>query len=189
MFLKRFFSRKPLNLINPPMFQSANFSSKAFITQRAPHFEGTAWHRDDFKEISLKDYFGKYLVLFFYPFDFSFVCPTEILDYSSIAKDLRKSNCEVVGCSVDSHFTHRQWDITPREEGGLGGLDIPLLSDQSHKISKDYGVLLPGGMALRGTFIIDDKGILRHSTINDLAVGRNIAETKRLVEEFQYTDK
>ena len=172
-----------------PMFAMANFSSKAFITKPAPHFAGTAWHKDDFKDISLKDYLGKYLVLFFYPLDFTFVCPTEIVDYSNIAKNLRKINCEVVGCSVDSHFSHRQWDLTPKEEGGLGGLDIPLLSDITKNVAKDYGVLLDGGIALRGTFIIDDKGVLRHSTINDLPVGRNVEETKRLVQAFQYTDK
>ncbi|CAI2379677.1 unnamed protein product [Moneuplotes crassus] len=189
MFATRSFARKSVYFRNSSMLPTANFSSKAFVTQKAPHFEGTAWHKDDFKEISLKDYKGKYLVLFFYPLDFTFVCPTEIVDYSKIASELRKSNCEVVGCSVDSHFTHRQWDLTPKEEGGLGGLDIPLLSDLTKSISEDYGVLLPGGIALRGTFIIDDKGVLRHSTINDLPVGRNVVETKRLVEAFQHTDK
>ena len=182
-FMKRF------AMMKPTMWATANFGSKAFVTAPAPKFKGTAWHKDDFKEISSKDFLGKYLVLFFYPLDFTFVCPTEIVDYSKKAAAFREIGCEVVGCSTDSHFSHRQWDLTPRSEGGLGGLDIPLLSDLTKKISKRYGVLLDGGMALRGTFIIDDKGTLRHSTINDLPVGRNVEETFRLVQAFQYTDK
>lgn len=163
--------------------------SKAIVQKHAPDFKGTAWYKG-FKQISLGDYVGKYLVLFFYPLDFTFVCPTEIIDYSNKAKEFRKHHCEVVGCSVDSHFTHRQWDLTPKEEGGLGGLDIPLLSDLNKTISQDYGVLIDGaGIALRGTFIIDGKGNLRHSTINDLPVGRNVDETLRLVQAFQHTDK
>ena len=189
MFTLRPFLKKTMMAQKLSLFSAANFGSKAFITKPAPHFEGMAWHKDDFKKISLGDYSGKYVVLFFYPLDFTFVCPTEIIDYSLKAKDFRKIGCEVIGCSVDSHFSHRQWDLTPREEGGLGGLDIPLLADLNKQVSEDYGVLLDAGMALRGTFIIDDKGVLRHSTINDLPVGRNIDETYRLVQAFQYTDK
>ena len=186
--LKPMFS-KSLYMAKNPMWAMANFSSTAMVTKSAPNFEGKAWHGSDFVDIKLKDYLGKYLVLFFYPLDFTFVCPTEIVDYSNKAKDFRKHNCEVIGCSIDSHFVHKQWDQTPREDGGLGGLDIPLLSDLNKKISSDYGILLDAGMALRGTFIIDDKGVLRHSTINDLPVGRNIEETFRLVQAFQHTDK
>ena len=144
----------------------------------------------EFKDISLSDYRGKYLVLFFYPLDFTFVCPTEIIDFGKKAADFRKIGAEVVGCSVDSHFSHMAWCNTPRKEGGLGQLDIPLLADLTKSVSYDYGVLIKeAGIALRGTFIIDGEGTLRHSSINDLPVGRNVDETLRLVEAFQYTDK
>ena len=189
MFTLRPFIKKSYMMSKMSWFASANFGSKAYITKPAPDFKGKAWYKDNFKDIKLSDYAGKYLVLFFYPLDFTFVCPTEIVDYSNKAKDFRKIGCEVVGCSIDSHFVHRQWDLTPRKEGGLGGLDIPLLSDLNKQISDDYGVLLDAGMALRGTFIIDGKGILRHSTINDLPVGRNIDETFRLVQAFQHSDE
>lgn len=133
------------------------------------------------------------MVFFFYPLDFTFVCPTEIIDFSNKAKEFRKIGCEVLGCSVDSHFSHMAWDQTPRDKGGLGGLDIPILSDLNKQISDDYGVLIketaPQGVAFRGTFIIDDKGLLRHSSINDLPVGRNVDEVYRLVEAFQHVAK
>ena len=189
MFTLRPLFKRQLYISKSPLFAMAHFSCKAHITKPAPEFAGTAWTKEGFKSIKLADYLGKYLVLFFYPLDFTFVCPTEIVDFSNQAKEFRKHNCEVVGCSVDSHFTHRQWDLTPRADGGLGGLDIPLLSDLNKHISKDYGVLLDAGIALRGTFIIDGKGVLRHSTINDLPVGRNVNETLRLVQAYQYTDK
>ena len=188
MFALKPMFKKSLYMKKSPFFAMSNFST-AFVTQKAPDFSGNAWYKDSFKNIKLSDYSGKYLVLFFYPLDFTFVCPTEIVDYSNKAKDFRSINCEVVGCSIDSHFVHKQWDLTPRNEGGLGGLDIPLLSDLNKNISKDYGVLLDAGMSLRGTFIIDGKGVLRHSTINDLPVGRNINETYRLVQAFQHADK
>ena len=158
------------------LLKTASFDfSKAIVQRPAPDFRAQAWNKDKFQELGLSDYKGKYLVLFFYPLDFTFVCPTEIIDFSNKAKDFRKIGCEVVGCSIDSHFSHMAWDQTPREKGGLGGLDIPLLGDITKQIADDYGVLIkeaaPKGVALRGTFIIDDKGILKHSSINDLAVG------------------
>ncbi|GBP54295.1 Peroxiredoxin-4 [Eumeta japonica] len=120
----------------------------------------------------------------------TFVCPTEILAFSERVEEFRKINAEVVACSVDSHFTHLAWINTPRKEGGLGKIKIPLLSDQTHSIAKDYGVYLEDlGHTLRGLFIIDDKGILRQITMNDLPVGRSVDETLRLVQAFQYTDK
>ncbi|XP_066017205.1 peroxiredoxin-4 isoform X2 [Pocillopora verrucosa] len=133
---------------------------------------------------------GKYLVFFFYPLDFTFVCPTEIIAFSDRIEEFRAINTEVVGCSVDSVFTHLAWINTPRKEGGLGRLKYPLLSDLNHQIAKDYGVLLENeGHTLRGLFIIDDKGTLRQITMNDLPVGRSVDETLRLVQAFQYTDK
>lgn len=164
--------------------------TKAMISKPAPDFSGTAVINGEFTEISLQDYLGKYLVFFFYPLDFTFVCPTEILAFNDRVAEFRKIGAEVVACSVDSHFTHLAWMNTPRKEGGLGKLDIPLLSDLTHTISKDYGVYLEdNGHTLRGLFIIDDKGVLRQITMNDLPVGRSVDETLRLVQAFQYTDK
>jgi len=164
--------------------------TKAVISKPAPVFEGTAVINGAFKQISLKDYLGKYVVFFFYPLDFTFVCPTEILAFSDRIAEFRNIDTEVVACSVDSHFTHLAWTKTPRKEGGLGKINIPLLSDLSHKIAKEYGVYLEdAGHTLRGLFIIDDKGVLRQITMNDLPVGRSVDETLRLVQAFQYTDK
>jgi peroxiredoxin (alkyl hydroperoxide reductase subunit C) len=164
--------------------------TKAMISKPAPAFTGTAVINGEFKEINLEDFKGKYLVFFFYPLDFTFVCPTEILAFNDRVEEFRKIGAEVVACSVDSHFTHLAWMNTPRAEGGLGKLDIPLLSDLTKSISKDYGVYLEdNGISLRGLFIIDDKGTLRQITMNDLPVGRNVDETLRLVQAFQYTDK
>lgn len=164
--------------------------TKAMISKPAPDWEGTAVINGSFKPLKLKDYLGKYLVFFFYPLDFTFVCPTEILAFNDRLEDFRKINTEVVACSVDSHFTHLAWIRSPRKEGGLGPLKIPLLSDLTHSIAKDYGVYLEDlGHALRGLFIIDDKGILRQMTLNDLPVGRSVEETFRLVQAFQYTDQ
>ncbi|KAG6927895.1 peroxiredoxin 4, partial [Chelydra serpentina] len=164
--------------------------SQAKISKPAPYWEGTAVINGEFKELKLTDYQGKYLVFFFYPLDFTFVCPTEIIAFSDRIEEFRAINTEVVACSIDSQFTHLAWINTPRKRGGLGPLKIPLLSDLTHQISKDYGVYLEDqGHALRGLFIIDDKRVLRQITMNDLPVGRSVDETLRLVQAFQYTDK
>eukprot|EP00058_Branchiostoma_floridae_P000851 XP_002586339.1 hypothetical protein BRAFLDRAFT_253794 [Branchiostoma floridae] len=160
------------------------------VSKPAPDFQGTAVVNGKFEEIKLSDYKGKYLVFFFYPLDFTFVCPTEIIAFNERVEEFRKVNTEVVGVSVDSQFTHLAWINTPRKAGGLGPMNFPLLSDLTHKISRDYGVLLEDvGHTLRGLFIIDDKGILRQITMNDLPVGRSVDETLRLVQAFQYTDQ
>ncbi|ELU16156.1 hypothetical protein CAPTEDRAFT_228025 [Capitella teleta] len=164
--------------------------SKAQISKPAPEWKGTAVINGEFKDLSLSDYKGKYLVFFFYPLDFTFVCPTEIIAFSDRVKEFQAINAEIVAASVDSPFTHLAWMNTPRNQGGLGKMNIPLLSDLSHKISKDYGVYLENvGHTLRGLFIIDPKGILRQITMNDLPVGRSVDETMRLVQAFQYTDQ
>ncbi|KAJ3211273.1 Lanosterol synthase (Oxidosqualene--lanosterol cyclase) [Entophlyctis luteolus] len=143
--------------------------------------------------IALSDYQGKWLVLFFYPLDFTFVCPTEIIEFSERAKEFKNLGCDVIGCSVDSKHSHLAWVNQPRKEGGLGEMKIPLLSDITKEISNAYGVLVDEGtdkgLSLRGTFIIDPKQIVRHISINDLGVGRSIDETLRLVEAFQFNDK
>lgn len=163
---------------------------KAFIGKPAPEFKAQAVVNGEFKEVTLSEYKGKYVVLFFYPLDFTFVCPTEIIAFSERAEEFRKIGCEIIAASTDSHFSHLAWVNTPRKEGGLGPMKIPILADTNHQISKDYGVLKEeDGVAFRGLFIIDVKGILRQITINDLPVGRDVDETLRLVQAFQYTDK
>ncbi|CAI9717158.1 thioredoxin-dependent peroxide reductase, mitochondrial [Octopus vulgaris] len=162
----------------------------AKIQQAAPDFKGTAVVNGEFKDLKLADYKGKYLVLFFYPLDFTFVCPTEIIAFSDNIEKFKEINAEVVGVSIDSHFSHLAWINTPRKEGGLGQLKYPLLSDLSKQIASDYGVLLENpGIALRGLFIIDPNGILRQITINDLPVGRSVDETIRLIKAFQFVEK
>ncbi|XP_068607428.1 peroxiredoxin-2 [Brachionichthys hirsutus] len=164
-------------------------AGNAKIGHPAPEFSATAVVDGQFKDIKLSDYKGKYLVLFFYPLDFTFVCPTEIVAFSDRAEEFRGIGCEVIGCSVDSHFSHLAWTNTPRKQGGLGDMRIPLVADLTKAISKDYGVLKEeDGVAFRGLFVIDDKGILRQITINDLPVGRSVDETLRLVQAFQFTD-
>ncbi|XP_072025691.1 peroxiredoxin-1-like [Amphiura filiformis] len=165
-------------------------SGKCRISSPAPDWSGNAVVNGQFEEIKLSDYKGKYLVFFFYPLDFTFVCPTEIIAFADRAEEFRKINCEVVACSCDSQFSHFAWTQTPRKKGGLGDMNIPLLADKSCSIAKDYGVLIEeDGIAYRGLFIIDERGILRQITINDLPVGRSVDETLRLVQAFQFTDK
>lgn len=170
------------------MSQSVN---KASVTKQAPPFSTTALMPDlSFQTLSLDDYKGKYLVLFFYPLDFTFVCPTEIIDFSDRAKEFKAVGCEVVAASVDSQFSHFAWVETPRNKGGLGKMQIPILSDVTRQLSRDYGVLMEGeGYTLRGLFIISPTGIIRHATLNDPPVGRNVDEILRLVQAYQFTDE
>ncbi|XP_044737378.1 peroxiredoxin-2-like [Chrysoperla carnea] len=156
----------------------------------APDFSGTAVINKEFKEIKLSDFKGKYVVLFFYPLDFTFVCPTEIIAFSDKVDEFRKLNTEIIGVSTDSHFSHLAWINTPRKEGGLGDIKLTLLSDFQKKIARDYEVLVESeGIALRGSFIIDPQGILKQITINDLPVGRSVDETLRLIKAFQFVEK
>lgn len=155
----------------------------------APNFEGMAVVDGQFKKISLADYKGKYLVLFFYPLDFTFVCPTEIIAFADRVEEFKKIGCEVVGCSTDSHFAHLAWTNLPRKQGGLGEMKIPLLSDLTHNISKAYGVYNEeSGLDFRGLYIIDNKGNLRQIIVNDIPVGRSVDETLRLVAAIQFVE-
>ena len=184
--LSRFVSRTPFMRAQ----QMRMFSTHARITKPAPIFSGMAYTNGGFKHISLSDYAGKYVVLFFYPLDFTFVCPTEIIQLNNAAKKFRDIDCEPILCSVDSHFSHKQWTEVPKEKGGLGPMDVPMLSDLTKSISKEYGVLTPdGAISFRGTFVIDKSGILRHSYINDLPVGRNVDDILRVVQAFQHVDE
>ncbi|KAF8570105.1 hypothetical protein P879_01549 [Paragonimus westermani] len=175
-------------LIRPTLSLHRCFAAQ--VQKPAPDFCGMAVVNGEFKEIKLKDFVGKYLVLFFYPLDFTFVCPTELIAFSDRIEDFNKIGAAVVGVSTDSHFSHLAWINTPRKNGGLGGLRYPLLSDYKKNVARDYGVLLDQpGVALRGLFIINPEGIVRQITINDLPVGRSIDEVLRLVKAFQFTDQ
>lgn len=168
---------------------------RAIVRNEAPNFKGLAYWNGEMKKISLEDFKGKYVVLFFYPLDNTFVCPTEIVAFNDSAPSFEKINCQLISCSLDSHFSHREWANKPRDQGGLAPISIPMLADISQDISRVYGVRINGehedlqGVSLRGTFIIDAKGILRHSSINDLPVGRNVDEILRLVKAFQHVDQ
>lgn len=155
----------------------------------APEFKGMAVVGKDFKEIKLADFKGKWLCLYFYPLDFTFVCPTEITAFSDRHEEFKRLNCEIVGCSVDSQFSHLAWINTPRNKGGLGDLKYPLLADVTKKIANDYGVLLEGGIALRGLFLINPAQKIAYSVIHDLGVGRSVDETLRVLEAFQTVEK
>lgn len=136
----------------------------------------------------MSDYLGKWVVFFWYPLDFTFVCPTEIIAFGDRQPEFEKINTQVIAASCDSLFTHLAWVNTPRSEGGLGDMKIPIVADFSKTVATQYGVLLPGGVPLRALFIIDPKGNLRQMTVNDLPVGRNVDEIIRLIKAFQFTE-
>eukprot|EP00669_Euglena_mutabilis_P009098 TRINITY_DN4041_c0_g1_i1.p1 TRINITY_DN4041_c0_g1~~TRINITY_DN4041_c0_g1_i1.p1 ORF type:complete len:340 (-),score=106.77 TRINITY_DN4041_c0_g1_i1:135-1133(-) len=162
-------------------------AATAFIGTRAPDFKATAVADQEFVELALSQFRGKkYVVLFFYPLDFTFVCPTEITAFSDRVAEFNKLNTQVLGVSVDSQFSHLAWVQTPRKEGGLGDINYPLIADLKKEIAESYGVLTEDGIALRGLFIIDKEGIIQHATINNLAFGRNVDETLRVLEAVQY---
>ena len=158
------------------------------VGMKAPDFEATAVLDQEFKDIKLSQYRGKYVVLFFYPLDFTFVCPTEITAFSDRYSDFSSKNTEVLGVSVDSKFTHLAWIQTPRNEGGIGDINFPLVSDLKREISQAYNVLNEDGEADRGLFIINPNGLIMHATINKAPVGRNIDETLRILQAYQYVE-
>lgn len=162
------------------------------VSKSAPEFKTTAvLPNKTFQEISLADYKGKkYVVLFFYPLDFTFVCPTEIIAFSNATSEFEKIDVQLLGCSVDSPYTHLAWIKTPRNEGGIGDIQYPLLSDLNKTISSAYDVLLPeAGVALRGLFLIDKNGMVQHELVNNLPLGRDVQETLRIVQALQFYEK
>lgn len=160
------------------------------VTKPAPDFSCTAVMEDGtFKQVNLSDYRGKYVLLFFYPLDFTFVCPTEIIAFSDRNEDFQKLGVQVIGASIDSEFSHFAWRNQPREQGGIGQIKYPLLADLSKKIAQDYGVLLEGGVALRGLFLIDREGVVRHMVVNDLPLGRSVDEALRMVKALQFFEQ
>ena len=160
------------------------------ITKEAPDFTAQAVMPDNsFAELKLSSYRGKYVILFFYPLDFTFVCPSEIIAFDKAVDSFRKKNAEVIGVSVDSHFTHLAWKNTPPAEGGIGKVSYPLVADLNKNISRDYGVLSDDSVALRGLFLIDREGIIRHAVINDLSLGRNVDEALRMLDALRFTEE
>jgi alkyl hydroperoxide reductase subunit AhpC len=160
------------------------------VGNQAPNFEQAALVNGQEQTISLDTYKGKWKVLFFYPLDFTFVCPTEIIAYSDAAAEFEKINTQLIACSVDSFFSHLAWTQQDRNEGGIGEVNFPILADLNKQIARDYEVLVEdAGVALRGLFIIDDQNVIQHATINNLSVGRNPEETLRLLKGYQYTAK
>ncbi|XP_068662170.1 2-Cys peroxiredoxin BAS1, chloroplastic isoform X2 [Aristolochia californica] len=168
-----------------------NASQLPLVGNSAPDFEAEAVFDQEFINVKLSDYIGKkYVILFFYPLDFTFVCPTEITAFSDRYTDFEKVNTEILGVSTDSVFSHLAWVQTDRKSGGLGDLKYPLVSDVTKSIAQSYGVLIPQqGIALRGLFIIDKEGVIQHSTINNLAIGRSVDETLRTLQALQYVQE
>ncbi len=160
------------------------------VTQPAPDFKVQAVMPDGtFQEVGLADYRGKYVLLFFYPLDFTFVCPTEIIAFSDRIQEFEALGVQVLGASIDSHYTHLAWRNTPRSEGGLGQIDYPLLSDLNKGLGEAYDVLLPDGLCLRGLFLIDKEGVVRHQLVNDLPLGRSVDEALRMIKALQYFEQ
>lgn len=160
------------------------------VTQQSPDFKATAVMPDgSFQDVSLADYKGKHVLLFFWPLDFTFVCPTEIIAFSDRNKDFADLGVQILGVSIDSHFTHLAWTNSPREQGGIGKTNYPLIADLNRQIARDYDVLLDDGVVLRGLFLIDKEGVVRHQVVNDLPLGRSVDEALRMVQALQYFEK
>ncbi|MHC4142433.1 MAG: redoxin domain-containing protein [Planctomycetota bacterium] len=162
------------------------------LVQRvAPSFKAAAVMPDNAidESFSLEAYRGRYVVLFFYPSDFSSVCPSEILAFDHRFDEFRQRGCEIIGVSVDSHFAHLAWKKTAVDDGGIGAVRIPLVADLAKQISRDYGVLSGDAVALRGTFLIDRKGIVRHQVVNDLGLGRNVGDILRTLDALQHSER
>ena len=161
------------------------------VTKEAPDFKAPAvlGNNTIVEDFTLSQYKGKYVLLFFYPLDFTFVCPSEIIAFNKKLDEFKERGVEVIGVSVDSQFTHFAWKNTPVNKGGIGDIKFPLVADLSKNIARDYGVLFDEAIALRGLFLIDKDGIVRHSTINDLPLGRNVDEAIRMVDALQFFEE
>lgn len=162
--------------------------AERLVGKKAPDFtlETANGNGKDFGKVTLGDYKGRWLILFFYPLDFTFVCPTEILALSEAAGEFKKANTEILGVSIDSIHSHRAWINTPRSQNGLGELNFPLGSDITKSVAREYGVLIEEeGVALRGLFIIDPDGELKYEVVNHNDVGRSVEETVRVLQALQ----
>lgn len=168
------------------------FYPQVLVGQEAPDFtaaavlgSGEIVDNFNFKEVTK----GKYAVVFFYPLDFTFVCPSELIAFDHRLADFKAKNVEVIGVSIDSHFTHAAWRNTPVNQGGIGQVGYPLVADIKHEICQSFGVEAAGGVAYRGSFLIDKNGVVRHMVVNDLPLGRNIDEMLRMVDALQFTEE
>lgn len=162
---------------------------ETLVQKPAPDFKLEALVGDQFKTISLKDYKGKWVCLFFYPLDFTFVCPTEITAFDESYKEFKEAGCEVLGASVDSVHSHLAWSKLARKEGGIGKLQFPLLADLNKTLGRDYGVLLDSGITLRGLFLINPEGKIAYQLVHDLGIGRNTEEVLRVLKALQEVEK
>ncbi len=164
---------------------------ESLVTKPAPEFKAqVVMPNNEIAEKTLSELRGnRYAIVFFYPLDFTFVCPSEIVAFDKKVEAFNKLNCAVIGISVDSQYTHLAWKNTPRDKGGIGNVQFPLVADLTKKIAADYGVLLTeGGVALRGLFLLDKTGVVRHAIVNDLPLGRNVDEALRMLEALQFTE-
>ena len=160
------------------------------VGKSAPDFTATAvYGNNEIKEIKLSSLRGKYVVLFFYPLDFTFVCPSELIAFDHRLEEFKKRGVEVVGCSIDSQFTHLAWKNTSINNGGIGQVGYPLVADINHTICQAYDVEAAGGVAFRGSFLIDKAGVVQHQVVNNLPLGRNIDEMLRMIDALQFTEE
>ncbi|MBU2754111.1 peroxiredoxin [Acidithiobacillus sp. CV18-2] len=162
------------------------------VGKKAPDFVAPAVMPDNSinEKFHLSQYIkGKYAVLFFYPLDFTFVCPSEIIAFNHRLSEFHARKTEVISCSIDSHFTHLAWKNTPENKGGIGNIQLPMVADLTKQIARDYDVLFDESVALRGSFLIDRDGLVRHQVVNDLPLGRNIDEMIRMVDALQFFEE
>jgi len=162
----------------------------SLVTKEAPDFTAQAVNPDNsISDFTLSSLRGKYVVLFFYPLDFTFVCPSEIIAFDKKVQEFKDRNTELVGVSVDSQYTHYAWRQTPPKKGGIGEISYPLVADLDKNIAREYGVLLDESVALRGLFVIDTHGVVRHQLVNDLPLGRSVDEAIRVVDALQFVEE
>lgn len=161
------------------------------VGKKAPDFSAKAIVKGSMiEELALSDYLGHYVVLFFYPLDFTFVCPTELHAFQAKLDEFKKREAHVIGCSVDSWFSHLSWLQTPKSKGGIQGVQYPIVSDLTKSIARDFDVLKEDeGIAYRGLFLIDKEGIVRHQIVNDLPLGRSIEEALRMLDSLIFFEK
>jgi len=162
----------------------------ALVAKEAPNFKAQAvLENNAIEEIELSSFRGKYVVLFFYPLDFTFVCPSEIIAFDKKLNAFQEKNAQIIGVSVDSQYTHYAWKNTPVDKGGIGPVRYPLVADLDKNIARAYGVLLDDSVALRGLFLIDREGVVRHQVVNDLPLGRNVDEALRMLDALQFVEE
>lgn len=161
------------------------------VGKQAPDFTATAvYGNNEIRPLKLSDFKGKYVVLFFYPLDFTFVCPSELIAFDHRLAEFKQRNVEVIGISIDSQYTHLAWKKTPVKEGGIGEVGYPMVADVKHEICRAFDVEFePAGVALRGSFLIDRTGVVQHQVINNLPLGRNVDEMLRMVDALQFFEE